>query len=320
MELTKARLTEKFNLLNIDELNTLNSVASTKDKQICNNFIDEWRKQGLKYGFFGTKCNNIYNRRRVTYNEILELYIYWCFMMYELDVNEREKQTYRELANYYYMEGQKEVGRKPKELPNALFLALLGTPCVNGYTLDEYKGSKALQSTYQIHRQAVMQIQQGQKPDVNKMDRELEKEQTERLSIRVLKTGIKICGIIDMLAIGINNMAKIEGIKEATKDLPIENQQVRFIAVMDERTTKMCKSLDGQLFNVHAKNTFTRYSDSDKGMRTYTCDGLVQGLNLPPITNHFHWCRSTIIYNINKPKSEWYDKYVEMKTRNNKEL
>ena len=188
----------------------------------------------------------------------------------------------------------------------------MSTPCANGYTLDEYKGAKALNSTYQIHRQATMEVQQGQKPNVKNMEQELEKEQNERLKLRnVVGKGLAISGVIDMILIGINNLAKVEGIIEAG------GEQVRFVAVRDDRTTKMCKSLDRQIFNVKGKNTFTRWSDSDKSMRTYTCEGLVVGLNCPPVTNHFHFCRSTIIYNIDYPDEEWYDKYVEMKTKNN---
>ena len=287
----KTRLQEKFNLLNIDELNTLNNIASDENREICNNYIEEWRKRGLLHGYFGTKCNNLYRKRRITNNDILELYIYYCFTMYELDVDEEEQRIFRHLANYYYIDGQRQVGKKPRDITDTLFYGLLDTPCANGYTLDEYKGAKALNSTYQIHRQATMQIQQGKKPDVKDMEQEIEKEQNERLKI-----GLKISGVIDMILIGINNMAKIEGIKTAIGGSKESDAQVRFVAVMDDRTTKMCKSLNGQLFNVKGENTFTRYSDMAKGMQTYKCDGLVLGLNLPPITDHFHWCRSSIEY------------------------
>ena len=281
----RTRLQEKFNLLNIDELDTLNSYATDKDKQTCNNLIDVWRDEGLVKGYFGAKCNEIYRRRRVKNNEILELYIYYCFVAYEENVTPEEQQTFRDLANFYYMQGQYECMKKPRKITDTLYYTLLMTPSANGYTLNEYKGAKALNSTYQIHRLANLQIQQGQKPNVSDMDKEIEKEQTERLSVRETDKGLLISGVIDMILIGINNMAKVEGIATATEDLPKKDVQVRFVAVMDERTTKMCKSLDGQLFNVHEKNTFTRWSDTDKAMRTYTCRGLVVGLNMPPINN-----------------------------------
>lgn len=286
MEITKSRIQEKISLLGIDELNVLNDIASEKNKQTCNNFIDRWRKDGLLYGYFGAKCNNIYNRKRVTNNAILELYIYYCYEMFEREVEEDENKVFRHLANYYYNDGIKQAGGKPKDIPNQLYYNLLKEPCVNGYNLEEYKGAKALQSTYQTHRLAVSQIQQGQLPKVKNMEREFEHQLNERL-----KVGAKISGVIDMILIGINNSAIIEGIKEATP-----NAKVKFIAVMDDRTTPMCESLHGQIFNVDGENVFIRWSDSLKQMRKYKCNGLVRGLNLPPISDHFHFCRSTIMY------------------------
>ena len=132
--------------------------------------------------------------------------------MFEDDVSPEEQQIFRDLANFYYMQGQYECMKKPREISDTLYYTLLDTPCTNGYTLYEYKGAKALNSTYQIHRLATMMIQRGQVPKVKEMDKEIEKQQNERLKI-----GAKISGVIDMILIGINNMAKVEGIKEATK-------------------------------------------------------------------------------------------------------
>lgn len=283
----KTRLQEKINLLNIDELNTLNSIARDDTKQQCNDLIESWREQNVVYGYFKAKCDDIYRQRRITNNAILELYIYYCLIMYELDVNDDEQDTFRFLANYYYEDGQRQAGGEPKEITDKLYYDLLRTPCTNGYTLDEYKNATALQHTYQLHRNAVTQIQQGLKPRVRDMDKELNRQLNERL-----KVGAKISGVIDMLLIGINNMAIVEGIKKVKPT----NAKVRFIAVIDDRTTPMCESLNGQIFNVYDNNTFIRWSDAHKQMRRYTCKGLVIGLNLPPITNHFHFCRSTIEY------------------------
>lgn len=77
---------------------------------------------------------------------------------------------------------------------------------------------------------------------------------------------------------------------------PFPNQKVRFIAELDEHTTPMCLSLDGQIFNTKDENVFIRYSASHKQNIRYRTQGLQTGLNLPPITDHFHWCRSTIMY------------------------
>ena len=76
------------------------------------------------------------------------------------------------------------------------------------------------------------------------------------------------------------------------------DQQVRFVAEMDEKTTRMCRSLNGQLFYTNKTNTFKRYSASHDSEIEVTCEGLVLGLNMPPIMDHFHWCRSTLTYQI----------------------
>ena len=91
--------------------------------------------------------------------------------------------------------------------------------------------------------------------------------------------------------VGINNRALVDGMIEVDP-----NAKAKFVAVMDNRTTDMCRSLNGQVFNVNGWNTFKRYSDYSKGERKYKCFGFVLGLNLPPITDHYHYCRSTIQY------------------------
>ena len=66
---------------------------------------------------------------------------------------------------------------------------------------------------------------------------------------------------------------------------------------MDKITTEMCETLNNQIFNVNDWNTYQRWSAADDKMVVYKTFGLEAGANLPPINNHFHWCRSTITYN-----------------------
>lgn len=115
----------------------------------------------------------------------------------------------------------------------------------------------------------------------------IKRQQNSRLNIN----GDKISGDIDLTLIGINNQAKKEGIYSFD-----ENAKVKFIAVKDEVTTKMCRSLNNQEFYVHDWNEFERYSANNGRITRYRCYGLVVGLNCPPIDDHFHWCRSFIAY------------------------
>lgn len=64
--------------------------------------------------------------------------------------------------------------------------------------------------------------------------------------------------------------------------------------------THLCFS--SMLFYVNDWNKFYRYSDIDGKDVLYTVNGLEQGINLSPINNHFHWCRSTVTYQIDMPR------------------
>lgn len=102
---------------------------------------------------------------------------------------------------------------------------------------------------------------------------------------------LHLFGAIDHKLIELNNKAKLEGIKLIDKEA-----KVKFIAVEDNATTKMCNSLNNQIFNVHDWNEFYRYSKANDKMVKYRCFGLIPGLNMPPIDDGFHWCRSYIQY------------------------
>ena len=119
----------------------------------------------------------------------------------------------------------------------------------------------------------------------------IQKQQNTKLNIN----GDKISGDADLTLIGINNQAKIEGIKKVDNDA-----QVRFLAVTDDHSTDVCQSLKDQVFYIDKENDFYRmYGETPNELQKMRikCKGLVLGLNLPPIRHNFHWCRSSITYN-----------------------
>lgn len=75
-------------------------------------------------------------------------------------------------------------------------------------------------------------------------------------------------------------------------------EKAKFLGVKDNRQTKMCGSLNNQIFYLNKVNKYYRYSDEDKAVVEYVDEGLVVGRNLPPITNHYHYCRSSITYQV----------------------
>lgn len=301
--------TFKFNF------DTLYNVADNKIKNRINTYIEDWKDKGFLTGYFGILAKNIYNRTRVKNSEILGLLIYGAYIEERNRIQEQELNIMYDDANYYYQEGQQEVNntlskkeRKPiNTLEWALFLSLLDTPNTKGYIFEQYIQATIQFNTQQIYRQMTIDLQQQKQSDItNDIYQNLIKRQNNsKLNIN----GDKISGDIDAQLIGLNNLTKVEGIKEVDSEA-----QVRFIATIDGNETDMCHSLDGQLFYINKENEFNRYygeTQKDLKIEKIKCKGLVLGLNLPPISHHFHWCRSTIVYQAPKTstKVEQEEKY-----------
>lgn len=306
------------------DFDTLYNVADTKTKKRVNTYIEEWKDKGLLTGYFGTLAKSIYGRTRVKNSEILELLIYSAYVEEQEKLKEQELNIMYDGANYYYQEGQQEVydtlPKKEKKSPSilkwALFLALLDEPNVKGYIFEQYIQATIQFNVQQIYRQITIDLQQQNEIDItNDIYQSIIKRQNNfKLNIN----GDKISGDIDAQLIEVNNLAKVEGIKEVDN-----NAQVRFIAVIDGKETDMCHSLDGQLFYINKKNEFNRYygeTQKDLRIEKIKCFGLVIGLNLPPISHHFHWCRSTITYQVPKEDISLNTKYNIFSNKTEKQI
>lgn len=293
---TQNRLQEIFNIFNLTVDNFYN-IADKKTKNRINTYIEEWKEKGLLKGYFGMLANNIYKRNRVKNNEMLELLIYAAYVEEQSKLDKYEKQVMYEDANYYYQQGQEEVNNTlPKNkrkivsvIPDAIFLALLDMANAKGYIWNQYIEAIIRYNADQIYRQATIDIQQQKEIDITKdiYQNIIKRQGNSKLNVN----GDKISGDIDLTLIGMNNQAKVQGIYSFD-----DKAKVKFISVEDEVTTKMCHSLNNQEFYIHNWNEFYRYSKSNDSIVKYRCYGLVLGLNLPPINDGFHWCRSYITY------------------------
>lgn len=304
---TQNRLQEIMDAFKFD-FDSLYNVANSKTKDRINTYIEEWKDKGLLTGYFGTLASNIYKRTRVKNSEILEILIYGAYIEEQNKLRKQELNIMYEDANYYYQQGQEEVNnslpkkeRKPfSVLKWALFLDLLDKPNVRGYIYETYLEATIKYNADQIYRQMTIDLQQQKTPDItDDIYQNLIKRQNNS---KVNINGDKISGDIDAQLIGVNNLAKVEGIKKLDN-----NAQVRFMAVIDGNETDMCHSLDEQIFYINKENIFDRYyGETQKELRIerIKCFGLVAGLNLPPISHHFHWCRSTITYQVPIEKQE----------------
>lgn len=293
---TQNRLQELFDTFNFTSENVYD-IANNKTKKRINTYIEQWKEQGLlkNNNYFTVLANNIYKRTRVKNSEILELLIYSAYIEEQNKLEEQETQIMYEDANYYYEHGQQEVNKKkkPSILTMALFLALLDQPNYSGFNWKQYIEATMQYNAQQLYKQAILNMQQqkGLEIDSNEFQTIIQRQNNQKLNIN----NDKISGATDLQMIGLNNLAKVEGIKEVTED----NSKVRFIAVEDDKTTLMCDSLNNQEFYINKENVFDRYygeTQKELTIQRIRCNGLVLGLNLPPIQHHFHYCRSTIMY------------------------
>ena len=297
---TQNKLQEIFDTFDFTFDNVYN-IADKKTKKRVNTYIEEWKDKGLLTGYFGTLAKNIYSRTRVKNSEILELIIYGAYIEEQSKIHEQELNIMYNDVSYYYQEGQQEVNntlpkkeRKPIDILKwALFLAMLDQPNAKGYVYEQYIQATIQFNAQQIYRQVIIDLQQQNKAYItNDIYQNLIKRQGNmRLNI---KDGKATSGDVDVTLIGLNNMAKIEGIKLLDK-----NAECLFISDLCEHVTQMCSNMNGYKFKVNDWNSFDRwYGETAKDLRIerVRVKGLVLGINLPPITHHFHYCHSTIMY------------------------
>lgn len=294
---TQNDLQKVFDTFNFS-FDNLYDIADTKTKKKADTIIEEYQDKGLLKGYFGILAKNIYIRKKVKNNEILEILIYGAYIEEQSKLEEKEKQVFKEDVNYYYQEGQEEVNKTLKKkkpisvIDEALFLYLLEQPNFTGFNWKQYIDSTIKYNAEQIYKQAVIKLQQRKELDINdnEFKRIIDLQNNQKININ----NDKISGAVDEELIGLNNQAKVEGIKRMN-----ENAQVRFLAVTDENSTDMCQSMKDKLFYIDKENDFYRmYGETQNTLRNehIKVQGLVLGINLPPITHHFHWCRSSITY------------------------
>jgi len=131
---TSKRIQNKIQEL-IDTFNFTNenifNIADSKTKKRINEYIEQWRDDGLLNDYFGTLAKNIYSRTRVKNSEILELLIYSAYIEENSKQQEKELEIFKEDVSYYYNQGINEVRKAKKHpplfciIPDSIFLYLM---------------------------------------------------------------------------------------------------------------------------------------------------------------------------------------------------
>ena len=272
--------------------------ASESRKNKFKRVVEQYNLEGYNWELIKKSTK----RSKIKNYEIFEMLILLYYLLKYQKAEAELTNTLKKTTEIAYQQGIDECReiiktRKRKfELKDNFLYELLILPAYSGIVWNNYMTGLAVYWSRNIYKNAMISKQQGK--DVNVEDgifvKDFEKEQNALLHKKLGTEDVptymdKYTGSIDAL----NTYCMNKAMLQAYMDYGI--QEVKFIAEIDTKTTKMCKSLDGQVFKIYGINKYTRYSAQDNKVVNYTTKGLEVGANLPPINNSFHWCRSTII-------------------------
>ena len=300
-------IVEMINSLDIT-YNDLNKPISKADKRKLDKNIKEWKKSKLFNGYFAYLVTS---KSKYTYADLIEILLYWIYIVQEKEFDELSKLIFIEVVDDIYSQALDEIPIKPKKefsLTWEFILGFLWIPIYNK-SWKEYLKLLTMTNQQEMYKLVIGNLQQDR--PIKETDlKELTRKQINRI---ISINDSKYSGVLSDTCRLLGNKIYTEPFKEEKK------LQVRFIAEMDEKTTKMCEGMNNMLFFVNDWNKFYRYSVLDKKDVLYTVKGLELGVNLPPINNHFHWCRSTITYLIDRDiRKKYKDITKEWLQKNNK--
>lgn len=306
---TQDNIQDIFNGIDFNYMD-LNKPISNNQRKKLSRVVDEWKQLELLKGYFEYKVIEILNKRYITNQELLSILLWGAFVKERSQLDEYEEVLFTEIGQDLYKQGIDEIKptkKKKWSLTWEYIWSMLCLPNVKGSSWITYIEALALTNAQEIERQTIIQLQQNKKPNIEDdvFKNILKKQQNRYISIN----DDKISGALDSQVVEIANKSLLK----AGEDVGQKKLRARFIAEIDDRTTKMCDGMNGMLFYVNDWNRFYRYSDDDKRDVLYTIKGLEVGANLPPINNHFHYCRSTITYLTEMKYNELVAEYNQLK-------
>ena len=264
----------------------LYSYLNNKDLSIFKDELEEALELELN-DYLRYKTQRMINRTKIKYNELLEILIEIAYEKNDLSNKKIEDELFTNIAQKTSINVQKEckkVRKKVKYIPIPLYLLpqLLATPLYLGYEWVNYKQSKNMYDASKIYRKLLIDLTKDEEIDLSDYDKEF---QTQRNQYIRFKNNDYLGALPNEVASICNEVALWGMRKQGIK-------QVQFIAVLDEKTTHICESMNKQIFNVDDWNTYYRYSEDDKKIIKYVTKGLVIGENEPAL--HYN-CRSILI-------------------------
>ncbi len=306
---TQDKIQDIFNGIDYNYTDLKKPITIAQRKKLLR-IIDDWKKDNLLSGYFKYMIDSIIKKVYITNEEMLELLLWGAYVQERNQLDEYEEVLFTEIGQDLYNQGIEEIKptkKKKWSLTWEYIWSLLCIPNARGNKWTTFIEALALSNAQEIKKQAMIHLQQEKKLNVNDevFKNIVRKQQNRYLSIN----DDKYSGALDSQVTEVANMSFLK----AGEDVGYKDLKAIFIAEIDKNTTKMCSGMNGMLFNVNDWNKFYRYSDMDGKDVLYTVKGLEVGINLPPINNHIHACRSTITYLTNMKYHELLAEYNQLR-------
>lgn len=229
---------------------------------------------------------------RISNREIIEYLI--MLEYFDLSTKTSELTTINNIVGISYQQALNECKKVKKGgniKPLSFYQIMIATiPNHLGWLWVDYIENEINYNTNQIFNEFVVQFNLGNELNVEDdiFKRIFEKQQRSRINM----VDGKVSGALETHTDFIANQTYVE----VGKDYGME--KVRFIGINDKKQTKMCESLNNKVFYLNKWNDYDRYSAIDDKIVRYRTFGLKLGENQPPLTNHFHYCRSSLTYQV----------------------
>lgn len=279
---------------NIDMALYLNKTIPKARKEKLDRRIKKLLKSDKTTSYMAYKLNLVLQKRNITYKEMLEALITSAFFEERTTLDEYENILINDVSKVSYNYAIEEIvkyypkKKRAKHWNYEIQYIIMNIPLLYG-TMSAYMWALANQNAEEIYKRILLKNGQVTMKDL--------KETFKKQQNAYLKPDTH-SGAIE------NYVESYVNLSYAQAGIDNDIEKCRFIAEMDNRTTIMCQTLNNQTFYVNKMNGYDRYSEMDGKNVIYHTMGLKLGENLPPINNHFHWCRSTITYNLSEEVAE----------------
>lgn len=303
---------EKFNSINKytqDEIQSIfdevdlsdNKPISYTKKEKLQRYVNSCKEKGIYSVYVLFMANKIVSKRNIYAKDVLELKLLLVYDNQYKQYDEVNQNAFKTILNSGYNNCLYDIKEK-LYTPNLLVLLPLALKKINaGYIYQDYINARIQYDAEQIKKQALINSQQNKVLDINSYEfsKILEIQNKQNLNVNKQDKNIKFSGFTELMSTSLYHI----GYLGACEEYNVE--EVQFVAVMDDKTTRACKSMDLQVFKLHEMNEYYRYNEEVKDIILTKTQGLSQGINLPPITTTYHPCRSTVVAVKN---NKWYNK------------